>query len=293
MKKLPMVLVGVLGVVAVQASDFVGLVDMKFQTEYVYRGRREMRKAFAPTVEIGYVGISDTEIYAGVEAALSLEDSGFLAKMEDGSFDAYFRHNWFNRISPYAGVAYKVNDTFSVDVGYARNFRLGIRNFSDEFREGDSKNNNNNSYLGGKRDTGEIYAGISVDVPLNPSLYCFYDFGCKEIGAEGKVQHFTDFSDNVSPGLGLDLGAKFGYVNSKRPYGFDDADAFAEKKDYFYYGANADLVYEVVDGTKLRAGISYEGNSASDKHVSDKDYWVNVLGHKHNLWFNAAVTCSF
>jgi hypothetical protein len=144
-----------------------------------------------------------------------------------------------------------------------------------------------------KRDTGEIYIGVCADALLNPSLYCFYDFGRKELMVEGAIRYFVDFSESLSSDFGIDLGAKFGYVHSKIPYGLDKSLVETFRKDYFFYGVNADVVYTVTKGANVKFGVAYEGNSASEFKKGRADSWVNAGGKKANMWFNASLSCSF
>jgi hypothetical protein len=121
---------------------------------------------------------------------------------------------------------------------------------------------------------------------LSPSLYCYYDFGRKEIAMEGKITHTFDLSQSLIHGVTLECGAKAGYDHMSRLWG-RPYDSSYGKKSYCYYGANADLVYGLGEHVKAKVGVAYEGNSAKKVHV------LNVEGKKNSIWFNASVDCSF
>jgi hypothetical protein len=284
MKKLLLMVAGVLGAAGLYASDKPGDestssfglaldTSVKFQTDYAYRGRKELGKVFIPSVEIGYPAFEGGTIYTGADAVLGIGSVTF-----------------GNRISPYFGVTYDVTDMFRVDVGYVHNFHtsLGPRHVVffkdiDEYRLTESMV---------KRNTSEFYAGVIAEVLLTPSLYVSYDAGRREISLEGEVGYTFDLSQYSIQGLGIDLGAKLGFDSARRPYGMDYDSDIHGKKGYLYYGVSADLVYGVNSNAKAKVGVAYEGNSAKKKS------WVyhsdDINGqHKNVVWFNASVDCSF
>jgi hypothetical protein len=163
--------------------------------------------------------------------------------------------------------------------------------------------------LEGKKQSHEIYAGVMVDVLLNPAIYFSYDFTQKKVNVNGAVNHVFDLSSCGVTGFAIDLGCKVGYSRAKKPYGiscdtkvdFIDMDITADvvnpvvvykdlldKTCWFYAGANADLVYSLNENAKARAGIALSYNNAA------KDSWINERNHKkHNVWFSSAVEFSF
>ena len=210
------------------------------------------------------------------------------------------RDDWryFSRISPYIGVEYKFNDMFALDVGYQHSFYT--KKLSKEYK------NIWKDFYGKepKRDTNEIYVGALIDyaindsIKLDPSLYATYGFENKEINVEGRVSCNFDLSDKLAPGVGINVGAKFGFDHAKkfwktkiRRYDIIPNVLVIDlgKKSYWYYGANADLVYSFNEKVRAKAGVEYVGNSAKKKS------WVNLLGdaHKNMVWFNAGLDCAF
>ena len=274
-------------------SDISGNASIDFQTEYAYRGRQNGKMAIVPELWIGYNATDEFQIYAGLDGVFNMKKK-FGPKYING---VHLPDDWegdwryFNRISPYVGVEYKFNDMFALDVGYQHSFYT--KKLSEVY-----KNTWKVSYeKEPKRDTNEIYVGALIDyaindsIKLDPSLYVTYGFENKEINVEGRVSCNFDLSDKVAPGVGINVGAKFGFDHAKKigiGY-YDNLGGSFGKKSYWYYGANADLVYSFNEKIRAKAGIEYVGNSAK------KDSWVNLFGdaHKNMVWFNAGLDCAF
>jgi hypothetical protein len=170
-----------------------------------------------------------------------------------------------------------------------------------------------------KRTYHEIYLGFMIDAPANPELYFTYDFTQRKANLEGRISHTFDLGTFGANGFAINLGAKVGYSHADRPYGisrktqvafasldseedeeenendneeqeleFDDPTNLFEKKDWFYVGLNADLVYSLNDNAKARAGVAFTHNNAA------KDSWVNnINSKKYNVWFSSAIELSF
>lgn len=221
---------------------------MKFETEHVNRGRREISGcAFVPSAEASYQLFDDARVYVGTEASLRTKNDDL------------------NDVAPYVGCMYDINDMFTVDAGYTHHF----------YNE-----------IGESYDGSELYLGLLTDVMFSPSVYAEYNFKTEDFNFVGTVGYNFDLSQYAISGLGIDLGAKLGYDRCNKPGGID-YNAKMGKKDYMYYGVNADLIYSINDTAKARAGVSYEGNSAK------KNAWVNGNHARNMIWFNASVDCAF
>jgi hypothetical protein len=280
MRKLSVVAAALFGLAAVSVSAGQGSdsqpakvgadVSVKFVTENVHRGRREDCKSFQPKVGFGY------EVFDGVKIGFGVDSSIPLIGAERNGGPNVGAH-----VSPYLEVNYDVTDVFTLDAGYFHHLHT---NLAKHIGGGASKH---------KRNTNEIFAGVSADVIASPSLHLFYDFDRREIALEGKVGYNFDLSQYAVSGLGVDLGAKIGLDSAKKPYGrprITTGPTPDGKKGYCYYGANADLVYSFNGNAKAKVGVSFEGNSAK------KNSWVNKPAdghHKNFVWFNASVDCSF
>jgi hypothetical protein len=227
--------------------------SVKFGTEGVFRGRKEIagKKTFFPKVRVAYAFLPEAQFYAGVDAFLGIGSE------EPGS-----------RVNPTFGVSYDVSDTFTLDAGYVHHLYTSVKKADQQRRNGS-----------------EIYGGVIADVLLTPSLYFFYDFSRREVAIEGNVGYTLDLSKYSCPGFSLELGAKLGFDSAKRPSGNDYVPAF-KKKGYCYYGASADLVYEVNSHAEVKIGVAYVGNSAKS------DSWAGVMG-RNMVWFSTSIDCSF
>ena len=281
-------------------SDISGNASIDFQTEYAYRGRQNGKMAIVPELWIGYNATDEFQIYAGLDGVFNMKKKfGLKYDVNGDRITDDLRDDWryFNRISPYVGVEYKFNDMFALDAGYQHSFYT--KKINEMYR------NTYKDIYGKepKRDTNEIYVGALIDyaindsIKLDPSLYVTYGFENKEINVEGRVSCNFDLSDKVAPGVGIDVGAKLGFDHAKKVWKikirrYDTRFGIVDpgKKSYWYYGANADLVYSFNEKIRAKAGIEYVGNSAK------KSSWVNTfcgITHKNMVWFNAGLDCAF
>lgn len=267
MKKLLGMAVGILSAVGLYAegviSDLTLETNIQFEAERVFRGRNEFHKAVVPRVKMGCPVCDECSAYIGVDTSVALEGLSAL-----------------HRVSSHVGVLWDATEMFTLDGGYRHSFFPAMPKAIDNTKVPCNFN--------------EIYGGVIVDVLLEPSLYCFYDFDCKEVAIEGRVSYNVDLAQYVVSGLEIDLGAKVGFDQSSKPYGLPYNIEKSGKKSYSYYGVNADLVYELNSNARAKVGFSYEGNSA------EKKSWVNgaiddgiMPGHRNSLWINASIDCSF
>ena len=268
-----------------------GLAIAAGETEYAYRGRQNGKMAIVPELWIGYNATDEFQIYAGLDGVFNMKKKTAVDIGHDNAIVATWKH--FNRVSPYVGVEYKFNDMMALDAGYQHSFYT--KKLSRGVKEDWKKAFGGQSL---KRDTNEIYVGALIDyaindsIKLDPSLYVTYGFENKEINVEGRASCNFDLSDKVAPGVGIDVGAKLGFDHAKKfcktKIKSYEIGNFG-KKSYWYYGANADLVYSFNEKIRARAGVEYVGNSAKKKS------WVNLYGdaHKNMVWFNAGLDCAF
>ncbi|MDR1255880.1 MAG: hypothetical protein LBJ94_03090 [Puniceicoccales bacterium] len=288
MKKIVMAAATLLGISCLGAFEVpaFGLdTRVKLSTEHVVRGREQGHKVFAPRAEVNLSVLEKAKVYVGTYAFLGLDGDVH----PNTKFPATR-----NEVNPYLGASYEITEIFTVDGGYIHHFFTNMPTVLDKpnGKEGESF-----AFEPGvspfKRNTSEIYVGLLGDVLLSPSLYLFYDFGCREIAIEGRVAYTYDLGQFGVGNVAVELGAKVGYDKAKR-YFASNASVGSQggKKDYFYYGLNADLVYGLNEHAKARAGVEFAGNNAS------KDTWVNSVAgggsaRKNFVWFNASVDCSF
>jgi hypothetical protein len=276
MKKVVVIASGLLsfGYLGAEMPAFNLDTSVKFSTEYIFRGYMRGKKVFAPKVELNAAAFENARVYIGTNAVLALDH------MNDPDGVPLTR----SEIAPYIGVSYDATDLFTLDLGYMNRFYINLP--VKITRVGAEEPSNLNQ----RRNVNEIYAGLMVDVLLSPSVYAFYNFGSREFTVEGCTTYTYDLAQFGANNAAIELGAKVGYGKADRPYASStyNKDTWG-KKGYFYYGANADLVYILGECAKARAGVAVGGNNADKK----KD-WPNHYIHRRTfVWFNASVDCSF
>ncbi|MDR1434930.1 MAG: hypothetical protein LBI77_00805 [Puniceicoccales bacterium] len=289
-------------------SDLNIDAKVEFNTARVSEGRRLADQHFFPSLEISAPVFDAGGLYFGLDSFLKLNSS-------KGNV---------NELAPYLGCFYDVTDILTVDFGYT--LRRGLKSSSVKKVGGkafklvkeETDDDKNINTISKKRTYHEIYLGLMIDAPVNPQLYFTYDFTQKKANLEGRISHTFDLGTFGANGFAINLGAKVGYSRANRPYGisrttpvtfanlnseeneknnegeeqelnFGDAtNNLFEKKDWFYVGLNADLVYSLNDNTKARAGIAFSHNNAA------KDSWINdVNSKKYSVWFSSAIELSF
>ncbi|MDR1413454.1 MAG: hypothetical protein LBI56_00745 [Puniceicoccales bacterium] len=260
MKKISIISVVLLGLCSAGAFDTQNVSvssSVKFEGENSNRGRREGQKIVFPHLEISYDAFESSNIYAGIEARICTGE-----------------WNFFNDVSPFLGFTFDAISNLTIDCGYKGHIYPVIPKES--------------TY---KRRANEIYAGVSYDFVVIPSLYFYYVFERKEFTAEGKLNYTVDLSSRMTSGLSVDLEAKIGYDVSSKPYSVNYVDAMGSKS-YVYYGAAADIVYSLNENVSARAGAAFEGNGAK------KEAWPLSAGTfidspKNRIWFTTSVDCKF
>lgn len=169
--------------------DFKATVS--FNSEYVFRGEQ-----FAKHNVQGGVEVSTNGFYAGAWAILPTEDD----------FNAYQ-----TEIDVYGGFGFDLAENVYADVGVTGYIF------------------NAPQLLFANHDSVEAYAGLSLNMPLKPSLYGFYDFDEKTATVEGSLEYSIPFGRTD-----FNLGATGGYTDGK-----------GSAQDYAYFQADAELVYNL------------------------------------------------
>jgi uncharacterized protein (TIGR02001 family) len=222
------------------AQDISVSTSIDYVSEYVFRGVTLAEEAIQPGVE---VAIGD--FYVGGWFSAAFGETSIFAGDE---FDLY------------AGYGFALSDTVGLDVGLTYyHYPQGPGSFFGTD--------------GGADGTYEVYAGLSLDTVLAPSLYAFYDLTLEAFTLEGGVGHSFPMSDKTS----FDLGASLGLV---------DGDGFS----YEYGSVSAGLSYALTDAvstyTSANYGVSSDDtfvnasfdfdNGVVDTDVSDNSFWLAV-----------------
>lgn len=127
----------------------------------------------------------------------------------------------------YAGYGFAVTDTIKLDAGVTR-----------YLYDGQSSG-----------DTTEVYAGVSADVLLSPSVYYYYDFDREANTVEVSIGYSLPI-DAIK--ASLDLSAKAGYTSKGGQYvnGYSN-------EDYTYYVVGAAIPYKLSETATLTVGVDY------------------------------------
>ncbi len=190
----------------VQAGDVSVSATVDYTTDYVFRGVSLADSAIQPGVEV-----SAGDFYAGAWFSTGVGDTSFFAADE---------------VDVYAGYGFALSDTLGLDVGVTYYHYPQFGGFLDT--------------SGGSAGTYEVYAGLSLDTTLSPSVYGYYDFTLEAFTIEGSVGHSVPLGETLS----LDLGLTAGLVDASGGAGWEWAQASAAVSHAFtddvsaYVGAN-------------------------------------------------------
>lgn len=283
-------------------------LDVKgsFDSEYVYRGRKQGGQNFQLGFETG-TELFGGHAYVGVWNAEMLKDHSITLPKLDGS-DKEISMS-MNETSPYIGFSYGVSDTFMVDAGYIAHLYTNMKPWSSIFNDGTKENPlEGANRMGFARNTNEIYLGVAADVVMSPKLYFSYDFDREEFCLLGTAGYSYDLGQYGWSNFAIEAKGDFGYDYAKRPFGIKNyynsyakatktggsesihgENPLGTNKGYVFWGLGANLVYKYNEHAKFKAGVRYSGNAAG------KTEWNNYFfgGHKNMCWFTSCVECSF
>ena len=208
-------------------------------SEYVFRGASLADTAIQPGVELGLGGF-----YTGAWFSTGVGETSALAADE---------------LDIYAGYSTDLSDTVGVDVGvtyyhYPQSGGL----FSDSNGAG----------------TYEVFAGLSFDAPLAPSVYIYHDLTLEATTYEASVGHSFGFDDADQT---FDVGLTGGFV---------DGDGFS----YEWATASAAINVPLSDEISTYVGANFTLNSDDVLNYSE----VLIGEGKDNLfWVGAGISAGF
>ena len=222
-----------------------------FESRYVFRGVQFAETSFQPAINLSY-----GNFYGGAWLNLPVGDDDFIATPGGEELDLF------------AGYSAPLGDSASFDIGVTYyTFPDLMSGFFDLFEEdGDGLGAN----------TIELFAGVSLDAPLSPSLYVYRDFNFDTFTIEGGASHSFPLSEEFS----FDVGGSLGYVVD------DDAGG-----DYLYGVATADLAYAISDDSSISAGLRYGGSDIAGGSLIDDS--IAGTTKSNGLWFGIAFTSGF
>ena len=229
------------------AEELSFSTSLAFESRYVFRGIEFAESSVQPAVDIAY-----GNWYVGAWASLPIGD-------DDVAFG--------DELDLYAGYSASLSETVSFDVGVTYyTFPDAQSGFFDTFSESSGSGAN----------TVEVFAGLSFDTFLAPSLYVYRDFNFNTVTLEGSGGYSFPLSEVTS----FDLGGSIGYVID------DDAGG-----DYVYGAATADVSYALSDDAAISAGVRYGGSDIAGGSLIDD----SILGttKSSGFWYGLSIGGSF
>ena len=235
---------GLSAISAAQAEELSISTTWAYESEYIFRGIQFSEDSFQPSLDVAYGAF-----YLGAWAALPVGDGAV---------------NFGDEIDIYGGYGFDVSDFVSMDVGVTYyTFPDAQDGFFDTLDEEDGTGAN----------TVEPFVGFAFGVPLDPSLYVYYDFMFDTVTLQGDAGYSFPMTEEAS----FDVGAYVGHV-------FDDDD----DADYTYYGISADVSYAFTDATSGAVGGRW-GGSSEDTFLDDDGFYTE----DNSFWFGISFGAGF
>jgi len=201
------------------ASSYSITLDIPYTTKYVFRGVQYAKSSLQPSVKL-----TSGSFYAGVWANQPLTD------------------NIDNEIDFFGGYGFKLNDSWSLDVGATLYYYPQLDTSSgadDKTFEG---------YVGANGTFGSYTVG----------LYAYNDFTLKAFTLQGTFGYSAPINDKASLNL-------LGTIGNVSPDGGDS---------YTYYGIGATLPYKLAESATLTFGLQYASHNID--MVDDGHFWGTV-----------------
>lgn len=275
-------------------------LDVKggFDSEYVYRGRKQGSQNFQVGFETG-TQLLGGHYYLGAWNTNMLEDQTMTFKYKTNDAAGTFNGSLsMNETALYTGYSYGISEKVMLDLGYMAHLYTNMKPWTSAFKE---------EYgTGLTRNTNEIYLGMAADVVMSPKLYFSYDFDREEFCLLGTIGYSYDLTQYGWNNIAIEVKGDFGYDYAKRPFGIknyysnfakqaihtvggQDRTTLGTSKGYVFWSAGANLAYKYNEHAKFKVGVRYSGNAAG------KNDWNNYFfgGHKNMCWFTSCVECSF
>lgn len=295
MKKLLLALVGVASTAMVSAdSEAVlpsGYAKVNYEMRHIEKGRLVAKNAI--TFKSKFVGEFDGFLpYFRVDTVSGMGHQN-TSRFENDVFAFPRMKHDYVKLSLGSGYDF---ENFRVDLGASYVYNYGLsKNFKlDMLTRGAT------SSLKTKRNAVECFAGVQCDCLFSPSLYARYNFMERDFNIEARTHYVLDLSDKIYSGVNFELDTMIGFDKLGRPYGVKDKELvraiFGSKRDSFYYGVTADIVWHFHDHAGLNVGIDLGGNFAKKNAVTNR-YDLQMLTKKkiHRCFcgVHAGLECAF
>ena len=236
-------------------AEHTTLLSAEYHSVYVQEGMKTGENSFV-------VSLSDRGAFFGGDGYFELA-----ATVPANS--RYARQYYF-----LGGWKYNLNKYVHIDLG--GNFKYTSERTSGPGRTG-----------GGIRFSGDLYAGLIANLPLNPFVYYMYnpDYDAQKIMA-GINPQFSLEKLTAIKNLSFDMEAYYGYVHANRWTGDHKVGGSLHKNSYGFVQAEAALVY-VYNGIRFSVGGGYAYHSDGEG--------VNGIGSgpRHNAWVSTSIGMFF
>lgn len=243
--------VSVNSIASVQAESVSLEATMNFESRYVFRGVQYSESSFQPGIELAY-----GSFYAGTWMNLPVGDYDQSARMA------------YDEIDIYAGYGFEVNDSIYLDAGINYyTYPDSADGFFDTYDRDEETGSN----------TFEAYAGISAALPMDPSLYIYYDFNYETVAVQADASYSYPLGEKTS----VDLSGSVGYLSVPG----EDADS------YTYGNLALDLSVYLSENGSVSGGIRYGGSGLEGGGIVD-DYALEEY-KSTAFWFGIGYSTGF
>ncbi|OYV47868.1 MAG: hypothetical protein B7X06_02475 [Verrucomicrobia bacterium 21-51-4] len=222
------------------ASKIEGVADIDFNSEYIYRGKKEAQASMNPAMR-AQMPVWMGSAYAGTWM-------NFPVAQENVNNEIRFNTGYELPLT----MLPVMSDVFTADLGYTYywylNNHLGMPN-SGTYQPLSRSN--------------EIYIGLLAKCIANPAAYLFYDFNLEQVVLEGSISHSFDLGELISAnGFSLDLGARAGWLHANAYNGdLRPVDVNKWHNSYGYAQGDIELAYALNEVAKVGVGFHVAGNT--------------------------------
>lgn len=235
-------------------------VSFGFESEYVFRGKKEASDSFQPEVAVSYAMGENWGVYTSVWNNSPLKNSDF------------------NETDINIGATYSIA-AFTIDAGYTYYWYNDVKNggfaATNELKAG--LNYDSTELLG-------RVSSVLADLSITPSVYYYYDFdrmaNTVELAVFSSVPVTKWMFGEDKDFLSVDTSVFYGWTSSDRSK--SGGVISRSTNSYSYGGVTADLVWKVNSICRAAVGIRWAMNN--------DDAWGN---DEQLLWYGASVSLGF
>ncbi len=280
------------------------MLEGNFSSEYIFRGQKRAKASFQPMLLIGYPILKgqaygrcwmNVPIHKG--SLFSCEETTTLGNELDLTLGYQMP-----LALPIDALPVDTESLLSIDAGYTY-YHISSHQINSSFSRGKKESRLRASH--------EIFLGLNVQMPFQPSCYAYYDFDKEQIVLQLSTRHTLpleeyleslDFAKNLS----IELDAYCGYLNAqdalgdqkrKNNYRASQPSSNPQKKwgtHYLFWGLSSTLSYAIHDALIIKLGLHYCAHADSTKKYGPQPCPApHMGGHSAFLWWTAGASLSF